>query len=38
MYEVLERGGREETEEGGSVVVFVVVDFDAGTEEVEVEM
>ena len=38
MYEVLVRGGREETEEGGRVVVFEVVDFDAVTEEEEVAL
>ena len=38
MFEVLARGGREETEEAGRVVVLVVVDFDAVTEEGEVEM
>ena len=38
MYEVLARGGREETDDEGSVVVLVVVDFDAVTEEGEVEM
>ena len=38
MYEVLARGGREETEEEGRVVVLVVVNFDAVTEEGEVEM
>ena len=32
------RGGREETEEEGSVVVLVVVAFDAVTEEGEVEI
>ena len=37
VYEVLVRGGREETEEEGRVVVLVVVDFDALTEEGEVE-
>ena len=38
VYEVLARGGREETEEEGSVVVLVVVAFDAVTEEGEVEI
>ena len=37
MCEILARGGSEETEEEGSVVVFLVVDFDAGTEVGEVE-
>ena len=37
VYKVLVRGGREETEEEGRVVVLVVVDFDALTEEGEVE-
>ena len=38
VYEVLARGGREETEEEGSVVVLVVAAFDAVAEEGEVEM